>query len=1303
VNDQRGRLGDWVLRFCGVLAAADGAAWLVLWLAGVAGRWSAEGAITMKTNMALGLTLGGVSLFLMSWRRTSSRRRFAAGVLGVAVLIIGGLTFGEHLFGLDLGLDQLLASELPEAAATASPNRMGPPGSLSLTIVGLGLLALSVRRRKTIPFLGLAVCVINLTPLIGYLYGIAEFYSGPSLTGIAWPTIVALIALGAGLIISARDTAPVSLLTGPNPAGALLRRVLPAVILIPLALGFVSLLAQYAGMVGAPGGTGLLVIGLIIAFSVVVWKSAGHLYRTESALRESEARYRNLFENMTEEVHFWKLVRDAAGRILTWRLVDANPPTLKTWGRRSIEDIRGQTTDEIFGPGSTEHYRPVVEKIMAEGAPFSFDDFFPNLDKHFRFTSVPLGEHFLTTGADITSIRKAQRQIEQAYGRLKAVFDVRIGGIGILVARADGSILQANDYYLDILGHTRQEFEAGKVTWTDRTPPEWTPADERALAQLRDRGACDPYEKEYVRRDGTRVPVLITDVMMPGPEKDILAIVVNMTERKQAEAALRQSADRFRSLAENLPSVLMRYDRQFRVIYLSPLAEAFTGVRVEQFLGKTNRDVGMPEELCALWEEAMAHVFSSGENRDVEFRLQTPQGPKAFFLRFAPEKSADGTIDHVLGISTDVTELKRAEDALRQSEKRLARAQEMAHLGSWEWDVAQNRVIWSDEVFRIFGLKPKEFEATYEAFFETVHPEDRAALDEAFSRSLRQGREAFEFEYRIIRRDNGETRFVHTKSENARDENGRIVRSIGMVHDITEQKRTEALRQALDEQERLRLGAAVEQASDSVVMFDLDGAIRYVNSAFEAMNRIPRDGAAGRSYFDFFAGHPSGPEIQSAVARGESWRGPVSRRVPDAGTIDLEVTISLAKDPSGTVIGGLATETDVTQKNALQRQIRQAQKMEALGTLAGGISHDFNNILGAITINTELALLDLDLSDPARAPLPIVLQAANRGRELVKQIITFSRQRAWERKPLEIAPVVKEGLGLLRSTLPKNVSVRERIDPRSGTVLADPSHIHQILVNLCQNAALAMMDRGGDLEVGLGPVEVDAFMAVRNPDLKPGPYVLLTVSDTGCGMESDILDRIFEPFFTTREQGKGSGLGLPVVHGIVKSYDGAITVQSQPGKGSVFGVYFHRLDGAAPAAAIEPQVQAVGGRERILLVEDEETQRTSLARGLEHLGYRVTAAAEGRSALAEFRRDPGSFDLVITDQTMPKMSGLEMASALAKIRPDLPVILCTGFSEKVDEGTVGRHGIREIVMKPFTITEITQAIGKALRKDGAAE
>jgi PAS domain S-box-containing protein len=636
---------------------------------------------------------------------------------------------------------------------------------------------------------------------------------------------------------------------------------------------------------------------------------------------------------------------------------------------------------------------------------------------------------------------------------------------------------------------------------------------------------------------------------------------------------------------------------------------------------------------------------------------------------------------------------------LRDSEQGLKRAQEVAHLGSWELDLIHDRAVWSDETYRIFGLKPRQFDATFEAFLQAVHPEDRAAANAAYSESLAEGREGLEMEFRVVRRDTGEVRTVSSKFEHRRDRSGRVVRSVGIVHDITAQKKTEALRQALAEQERLRLGAAVEQASDSVVMIDLEGRIQYVNAAFESINWFARDTAVGRSYFDFLAGGQAAAEIREAIIQGRPWHGHLTRPLTGGRPIELEVTISPAWDPGGSVIGGLITEKDVTQERALQQQVRQAQKMEALGTLAGGITHDFNNVLGAIVINTELALLDLEESHPARKSLPLVLRAANRGKELIKQIITFSRQKGWEKRPLEVAPVVKETMDFLRSTLPKNVAIREMTAPDAGAVLGDPSHIQQILVNLCQNAALAMEERGGELEVRLEPAEVDSALAARHPELKNGPYLRLTVTDTGCGMSPELMERIFDPFFTTRGPGGGSGLGLAVVNGIVKGYGGVITVASEPGRGSVFEVYIPRVKVDSVHQEESPSVPPTTGGARILLVEDEDAQRRSLARSLERLGFKVTARASSRSALTLFRKDPGAHDLVITDQTMRQMTGLELAAALTKIRPEIPVILCTGFSEKVDEKTVGRDGIRELIMKPFTLEEISQLISRVLKKE----
>lgn len=518
-------------------------------------------------------------------------------------------------------------------------------------------------------------------------------------------------------------------------------------------------------------------------------------------------------------------------------------------------------------------------------------------------------------------------------------------------------------------------------------------------------------------------------------------------------------------------------------------------------------------------------------------------------------------------------------------------------------------------------------------------------------------------------------------------------RFANLIEDITERRRTEVLRQALAEQERLRLGAAVELAPEAVVMAEPDGRIVYVNAAFESFNRLAKAAAIGRNYFELVAADPRSVPMREALTGGLAWKGRITLTRPGERAAELEILATPLQDPPGILI----TERDVTQELILQDQVRQAQKMESLGTLAGGIAHDFNNILGAIVINSELALLDTAEDCPARESLPLVLRAAERGKELVRQITAFSRQQEWGKSDLLIASVVREALALFRATLPATVTLNAAIGAEKATVLGHPAQIHQIVMNLCQNAALAMRDKGGLLDVRLDTTAVDEATAARHADLRPGPYVRLTVADSGCGMPREVLDRIFEPFFTTRSQGEGSGLGLAVVHGIVRSFGGAITVASEPGQGSTFTVFLpllgegRGLGEAAAGPAVEP------GSGRILLVDDDTTQLQGLGRMLETLGYEVTTRASGPEAKETFARDPAAFDLVITDQTMPRMSGIELAQSLSRVRPDIPIILNTGFSEKINGETVGRNGIRAFLMKPFTISELSALIRRVLK------
>ncbi len=383
------------------------------------------------------------------------------------------------------------------------------------------------------------------------------------------------------------------------------------------------------------------------------------------------------------------------------------------------------------------------------------------------------------------------------------------------------------------------------------------------------------------------------------------------------------------------------------------------------------------------------------------------------------------------------------------------------------------------------------------------------------------------------------------------------------------------------------------------------------------------------------------------------------------------------------------------EQQRLEEQLRHAQKIEAIGTLSGGIAHDFNNILGIILGYTDLALLEVPEGTSLQRKLNEVIKASGRAKDLVNQILTFSRQREQERRPIQIGFIVKEVLKMLRASLPATIEIRKNVDSGLGTVLSDPTQIHQVLMNLCTNAAHAMREKGGILEVTLSDVDIDSETASRHMDLAPGQYQKLTVSDTGHGMDARVMERIFEPFFTTKKPGEGTGMGLSVVHGIVRSLGGAITVKSQPGKGSTFEIFLPRMNGEIYEKPVDI-APLPHGSERILFVDDEESLVRIGQQMLENLGYRVTARTSSIEALNAFRAKPDQFDLLVSDVTMPNMTGPDLVKAVLRIRPDIPVILCTGFSDSISKEKVKTIGVQELIMKPIVQREIAEIIRRVL-------
>ena len=425
----------------------------------------------------------------------------------------------------------------------------------------------------------------------------------------------------------------------------------------------------------------------------------------------------------------------------------------------------------------------------------------------------------------------------------------------------------------------------------------------------------------------------------------------------------------------------------------------------------------------------------------------------------------------------------------------------------------------------------------------------------------------------------------------------------------------------------------------------------------------------------------------------------------------FRIVTSPIKDATGKVTSVIELIEDITdqrlleeEKEKLQLHQQHSQKMEAIGTLAGGIAHDFNNILTAIIGYSELIYTDMESDNKSRHELEEVLKAASRARELVRQILTFSRRAGHDRKPLRLQPIIKESLKMLRASIPTTIDIVADINPDCRPVLADPTHIHQIIMNLCTNAFHAMEEEGGTLRVALGEVEFSDNEYTRELELDPGRYVNLEVCDSGIGIDRKMLDRIFEPYFTTKTKGKGTGLGLSVVHGIVKKNDGHVTVYSEPGKGTTFHVYLP-ITASQPEmsqAVVQTPLQAapdlLGGGESVLIVDDEESVVDMLRKVLESAGYNVTTSVKSDVALEIFQANPDKFDLVITDMTMPRMTGDKLAARLLNLRPDLPIILISGFSASMNDNLAKKIGIRRYMMKPINSENIIGTVRAVLQE-----
>jgi len=861
---------------------------------------------------------------------------------------------------------------------------------------------------------------------------------------------------------------------------------------------------------------------------------------------------------------------------------------------------------------------------------------------------------------------------------------------------SDGVYIDINEGFTKLTGYTRED-AIGKSSmdlniWYD-------PKDRQGLVKtLQKEGYVENLEARFRRKNGKiGVGLMSARVLRLNQEDVILSITRDITERKQVEDALLESEDRYHQLFDASTDAILVRTGETIAHANSAALKLFRADHIGDLVGRRYLDFVHPDDRAESVERVRRSMKGDWIVPPREHRLITSDGQVIYVESAGVPIKYQGEIQH-FGMFRDITDRKKAEEALRESEEQ--------HRQIVESSTDAILVRSGDIIIYANSAAVRLFRASHtgdlvgKSYLGLVHPDDRQESIERIKKGIKNRWIAPPREHRIMAL-NGQV--LHVESTGVPIQYKGETQLFGVFRDITERRQFD---EKLRETER-KYRELAESLPQVIFEVDSNGNLVYLNqTGYALFGYTPEDLANGFNVLEAFI-----PEDRERIAndimlnvQGQKVGRQEYTAVKKDGTkfpvgvhANRVMREQKATGVRGILIDFTATKRAEEEKKKLEIQLQQAQKMEAIGALAGGIAHDFNNILSAIIGYTELAMLN-EGAEHCTAELKEALIAANRAKDLVKQILAFSRQTDEERMPVRVALVAKEAVRFLRATLPATIEIKTRIDDKSGAVLANSVELHQIIMNLCTNAQHAIGEQAGLLEVAVQNTEVDLSRKNDIIELEIGSYVRISVKDTGYGMAPDLMKRIFDPYFTTKEKGVGTGLGLAVVHGIVKKYGGTIQVESELGKGTTFHIYLPKADIAAPIKA-EPPIPVMGGSERILFVDDEKMLVDIGQQALQRLGYDVVSRTSPIEAFELFKAKPDFFDLVITDKTMPGMTGDALARKLMSIRPDLPVIICTGYSQAIDQERAMQIGIKAFVMKPILINEIASAVRKALSKE----
>ena len=907
-------------------------------------------------------------------------------------------------------------------------------------------------------------------------------------------------------------------------------------------------------------------------------------------------------------------------------------------------------------------------------------------------------------------VAERTRRLEESTQRLQLA--LRSSGYGVW-DRDMTSLRQIwDDRQHALYGLKPGEFDGTYETWLSFIHP-----DDVARLQLLEQQMLeskdDSYDYEFriIRRDGA-VRHLEAHRFVQRDAKGRIVRVVGMnrdvTTEREHESTLSALHERLQFVLNASGYGVWEMDYTTNRVFWDDHRLEIYGLQREDLRGgiKDWHDRVHPEDLPVLWAE-QDEILRSKQNQLTQFfRIIRPDGAiRHIETRSYVLRDADGTPQRLIGFDHDNTQAAELREELRITEERWKLALSSSHDGVWDWNIATGEVFRDARYAEIVGCRPDEMPPARHVWQTLGHKDDVAAVNAALASHLDGTTPLYQCEYRL-RHKAGHWVWVLDRGKVVdRDTGGRPRRMVGTQTDVTPRKQLEErLRHGEEMSLQLsrlaQIGAweweiATNLLTWSPEMFRIhEVALGYEPTLAQALEFYPLHAQSTMSEAlqnAVRAGTGFDLELPFTTARGHKlW-------VRVLGRADM-------KDGRAARIYGafqdITGRRDAEEmRRQLEGQLFQAQKMETLGTLAGGIAHDFNNLLTGILGYQDLALETLNEGDPARNYLSTAREASLRARELVDQILTFSRQAGSDKVPVNLVQVVEDARRFLRATVPATISIDVEVAPGCNRVLADATQIHQVLLNLGSNAAHAMRTTGGAMRIHLAPVEIAEAQASALNNINPGRYVKLDFKDSGQGMDEETRKRIFDPFFTTKEVGQGTGLGLSVVHGIIEAHRGTITVDSAPGKGATFTLYLPEAETNAVEAEPVDHTFPRGGGELVAIVDDEDIVRTFAQMALEKIGYRVASFDSPATCLEAMRRNGADYSLLLTDQTMPVMKGLELAAEVRSFAPQLPVLIMSGYFSRISPDKLAQIGHVALLSKPFTNEELARAIHRSIHPE----